>query len=304
MDTNIGFFNPIDAVSMAWHWDRLAPSPAGLPAVEASAASVSVVATTAARFQLPFNASYPGLRLLHADPPVILVDDFLPLETCAAVVDSANASGLLTPSRVSRGTYVGGQLHSAVNSPSKRRTCFSMWVTDDVLGRCGPALASAQQELRDNLQALLPGCRWAAPGPLTPGRLFFEELHLSRYTHGQHFLAHEDSFRSRAETDGIQRRATLLVYLNDVLHGGETRFEHLGVSIRPTAGTALLFFPAFANGSSDVRLLHSGTAAVDEKWIAQQWVAARWSHEAVTERSGASEDSLGLSGLWSSLTRG
>merc|ERR1719161_3445805 len=104
--------------------------------------------------------------------------------------------------------------------------------------------------IRDQAKKLLPGLRWAPPGILPdPGTLCFEQMQVARYEHGQHFLAHEDAFdRSLAASNGFQRRATLLLYLNDVPEGGETRFEYLNVSVRPVAGSALLFFPAFADG--------------------------------------------------------
>eukprot|EP00746_Dinoflagellata_sp_MGD_P146697 gnl/MRDRNA2_/MRDRNA2_79137_c0_seq2.p1 gnl/MRDRNA2_/MRDRNA2_79137_c0~~gnl/MRDRNA2_/MRDRNA2_79137_c0_seq2.p1 ORF type:complete len:171 (+),score=19.91 gnl/MRDRNA2_/MRDRNA2_79137_c0_seq2:53-565(+) len=73
------------------------------------------------------------------------------------------------------------------------------------------------------------------------------------------------------------------VYLNNVLEGGETHFEHLNVSIRPTAGTALLFFPAFANGSPDMRTLHAAIDAISVKWIAQQWIVGGWSEDPMSQ---------------------
>ncbi len=51
----------------------------------------------------------------------------------------------------------------------------------------------------------------------------------------------------------FQRQATLLVYLNDVHEGGMTHFDRLGVSIKPQCGKALLFFPAFSDGTPDPR---------------------------------------------------
>ena len=51
----------------------------------------------------------------------------------------------------------------------------------------------------------------------------------------------------------FQRQATLLVYLNSVLNGGATHFERLDVSIQPEVGKALLFFPAFSDGTPDPR---------------------------------------------------
>ena len=58
----------------------------------------------------------------------------------------------------------------------------------------------------------------------------------------------------------FQRQATLLVYLNDVQTGGATHFDRLDVSIQPECGKALLFFPAFADGTPDPRCDSSSSA--------------------------------------------
>jgi hypothetical protein len=49
---------------------------------------------------------------------------------------------------------------------------------------------------------------------------------------------------------GYQRRATVLVYLNDVAQGGATRFDKLGLEIRPKKGQCLLFFPGTKVGDA------------------------------------------------------
>ena len=90
----------------------------------------------------------------------------------------------------------------------------------------------------------------------------------------QHFLEHEDAFPAAlADENRFQRHATVLLYLNTVESGGETTFSHLDVSVKPQAGSILVFFPAFANGEADHRTLHIAREAVDEKWVVQQWVA-------------------------------
>ncbi len=87
-------------------------------------------------------------------------------------------------------------------------------------------------------------------------------------------MEHEDAFPSTlADENRFQRHATVLLYLNTVETGGETTFNHLGVSVKPRAGSVLLFFPAFADGQADHRTLHVAEEAVDEKWVVQQWVA-------------------------------
>lgn len=90
----------------------------------------------------------------------------------------------------------------------------------------------------------------------------------------QHFLEHEDAFPAAlADENRFQRHATVLLYLNTVESGGETTFSHLGVSVKPRAGSVLIFFPAFLSGEADRRTLHIAREAVDEKWVVQQWVA-------------------------------
>ena len=72
--------------------------------------------------------------------------------------------------------------------------------------------------------------------------------------------------------NGGQRVVTLLVYLNTPGAGGCTSFPSLDVCFTPSQGTALLFFPAFADGRLDARALHSADPAVATKWVSQVWV--------------------------------
>ena len=116
----------------------------------------------------------------------------------------------------------------------------------------------------------------------------FEAPTVIRYEKDQVLAPHYDANRSAATEDanrGGQTLATLLVYLNNVQVGGNTRFGKLDatlndvnrgksdpkLTIRPRKGDALLFFPADARGVFDERTEHEGCAAVDEKWIARIW---------------------------------
>jgi hypothetical protein len=57
---------------------------------------------------------------------------------------------------------------------------------------------------------------------------------------------------------------------------GGTHFHHPllgGLTVQPRCGDALVFFPAFADGTLDHRMKHSGLAVKDgEKWICNTWV--------------------------------
>jgi hypothetical protein len=45
------------------------------------------------------------------------------------------------------------------------------------------------------------------------------------------------------------------------LQGGATHFDHLGISVQPQQGMALLFFPSYANGTADPRCAGPAAAA-------------------------------------------
>jgi len=64
---------------------------------------------------------------------------------------------------------------------------------------------------------------------------------------------------------------TLLVYLNEVKYGGTTTFGKLDLTINPTKGQGLLFFPATKEGEFDDRVEHQGDMAEDEKWLVRIW---------------------------------
>lgn len=107
-----------------------------------------------------------------------------------------------------------------------------------------------------------------------PGQHTFEGLQVANYESGQYFKSHEDAFpQELAGTNGFQRQATVLLYLNDVQRGGHTKFDWLDVAVEPVQGRALIFFPAFRNGLADDRTLHTAEDAEDEKWVCQQWCA-------------------------------
>lgn len=108
-----------------------------------------------------------------------------------------------------------------------------------------------------------------------------EEPQIVRYLMGQEFSWHHDEVPSTQLENGGQRIATLLVYLNTVNRGGGTIFKYLKdfngkpLTVKPVKGSALLFFPAFADGLPDDRTLHKGQVAGDTKWITQMWIHER-----------------------------
>jgi prolyl 4-hydroxylase len=75
---------------------------------------------------------------------------------------------------------------------------------------------------------------------------------------------------------GGQRVATLIVYLNDVLDGGETIFPEAGLSVAGKQGGALYF--RYLNGlrQLDPLTLHGGAPVKSgDKWIMTKWMRER-----------------------------
>jgi len=78
-----------------------------------------------------------------------------------------------------------------------------------------------------------------------------ERLRCYRYEPGQYFAPHYDG--SFARNDHEWSRLTLMVYLNDVEEGGETRFPTLPLTVRPSRGQALIFDHGILHESRPVR---------------------------------------------------
>ena len=99
-----------------------------------------------------------------------------------------------------------------------------------------------------------------------------EALTVLRYRPGQQFRPHLDTIAGAAN----QRRATMLVYLNEGYGGGETHFPDANVTITPRGGDAILFENLRRDGSPDPATRHAGLPVTrGVKWLATRWIRAR-----------------------------
>lgn len=256
-----------------------AGSPAeGIPGCDGSLFDKKAYAALLSDKYMPVDLDYPGLKILHFDPPVIIIEDFFTPEECTAMIDAALNTGKMARSKVGAGNAT---TNTATAIKLDRRTSSSI-VVDAALLRDHKGLEPSALLLQARGQALLSSKSssrsnkpWGAPGKLPlPGQYCYESLQVAKYENGQYFLEHEDAFPAPlAVTNQFQRHATLLVYLNDVAAGGATKFEYLNLDVRPKCGRALLFFPATSDGFADARTLHTAETAEDIKWVTQQWIA-------------------------------
>ena len=99
-----------------------------------------------------------------------------------------------------------------------------------------------------------------------------EALTVLRYRPGQQFRPHLDTIAGAAN----QRRATMLVYLNEGYGGGETHFPDANVTIMPRGGDAILFENVRSDGSPDPATRHAGLPVTQGvKWLATRWIRAQ-----------------------------
>jgi prolyl 4-hydroxylase len=196
------------------------------------------------------------LRLLHTSPPVLEIQNFLTQEECKAVQD------VTVPRKDGESSKDALQVGSATFSAlaTSKRTSTS-WFCH--YAQMPTLLAKANNMLGITIEQM-------------------EEPQIVRYRAGEEFSWHYDEIPATELENGGQRIATLLLYLNDVENGGGTIFKHLKSSdgkqltMKPRVGSALLFFPAFADGRADDRTLHKGEVVVDTtKWITQMWIHQR-----------------------------
>ena len=89
---------------------------------------------------------------------------------------------------------------------------------------------------------------------------FGEIVQGQHYLENQEFKAHTDYFEGTQllEHDGGrgQRTYTFMIYLNDVIEGGETEFPKLNKSFKPKKGTALIWNNLNEDGSLNSNTIH------------------------------------------------
>jgi prolyl 4-hydroxylase len=108
-----------------------------------------------------------------------------------------------------------------------------------------------------------------------------EELQVAKYEPGGKFVEHYDCciYEDRKYCDKInhyagERRATLLIYLNDDFKDGETEFVELGLKIKPEPGKGILFWSTDANEKLLTKSKHKGNVVLE----GNKWIATKWTH--------------------------
>jgi prolyl 4-hydroxylase len=106
-----------------------------------------------------------------------------------------------------------------------------------------------------------------------------EGIQILNYGIGGEYRPHFDYFppeqtgSKQPLTQGGQRVATLIMYLNDVEEGGATVFPDINFAVSPRKGQAVYFSYFNSQGQVDPTTLHGGAPVLKgEKWIATKWM--------------------------------
>jgi hypothetical protein len=104
-----------------------------------------------------------------------------------------------------------------------------------------------------------------------------EGIQVVRYTPGQLFRAHYDSFSEEyAASIGNQRKYTMFVWLTDCVQGGETEFPLIPARFAPTGGDALWWENCDAHEHTHPQALHQGNPPSNQiKYGLNIWVCFR-----------------------------
>ena len=108
-----------------------------------------------------------------------------------------------------------------------------------------------------------------------------EMLQVAMYEAGGMFNEHydacdheDDEYCAKMNNNSGQRRATLLIYLNDDFEGGETEFVNMGIKVKPEKGKAILFW----NTTNDESIIPMSKHKGCEVRSGEKWICTKWTH--------------------------
>lgn len=185
------------------------------------------------------------------------IDGFLSHKQCDALVAATEAEGL----DISQ--VIGADANVTDESVRKSKQHWYKPEANDVT-------RAIRQQTIDVVNKL--GC---IPDPAAN---VYEDIQVVKYDVGGKYDPHYDDDECGPDM-GVackndRRVATLLIYLNDDMKGGTTRFPKLNVEVVPKKGKALFFWVSDPKSTLLYdNTLHGGMAVEKgHKWIATQWV--------------------------------
>ena len=197
------------------------------------------------------NLDYPGLKKIHSDPDIYEIKNFLTDDECdrmiAKIRPNLENEDVRYIERADTFLEDRGKNYQSVLMPSREI----------------PTIIDKLTNMAD--------CDIKNVG----------HIHCLHYEEGkmQRILPHVDHLNypenrlfatsQRDKSEGYEHNLLALVfcYLNDVENGGDTYFNNIDLHVKPARGTGIIHFPNDLDGRPDLRTMHQGSPASDEKWL-------------------------------------
>lgn len=200
-----------------------------------------------ARPRLTYDCVHPAVREIDTEKlQLYILDDFLSSAECDELIEVINR-----------------HLRPSTTTTSGDDPRFRTSQTADLSLVDEPIVAAIDGKIARTL-----GIRAA----------YSEGIQAQRYDVGQEFKEHTDYFdRGSADydeytADAGNRTWTFMVYLNDGMEGGSTRFPAIDIEFEPRKGRALVWNNRYVDGRPNPDTLHSGTPVTQGiKIIITKW---------------------------------
>ena len=220
------------------------------------------------------------VSILHETPHVVRVDGLLTDAECASIIEEAERSELLQPSRVK-----SDHQDEYVEDHSVRSSFEAVWAPDGVL-----ALSD------DSLPVIAARRLHRIMGEMgNPDHL--EGPKVVRYDEQQFYAQHHDFFSQPDMHPTGQRLTTALLYLSslDADDGGCTVFPRLGnLRVVPQAGSVLIWRNTDSDGLRDYATLHGSEplqpGTTGKKWIVNFFYRQGSYYQVALKAAGLADD--------------
>jgi len=227
-----------------------------------------------AKYRSPEPILNLTLTVLSCAPRVFEIKNFLsPIEVDHIV---HMATGMNLPVSSTSGGGHGGRKRT---TESDTRSSRNSWVKRNR----SPILDTIYRRTADLMridEALLRE-RDAEERPDVPFKTkAAEDLQLVHYGPGQQYTPHHDFAHPPLKAEMQPARfATVLLYLNEDLKGGDTSFQRwqnsesgAALNVKPEVGKAVLFYSLLPDGNMDDFSQHAATPVIEgEKWLINLW---------------------------------
>lgn len=214
------------------------------------------------------------LTVLSCEPRVFEVKDFLSQQEVNHILE------------IGRGMNLGESTIGDSDTQSRNvRTSRNAWVTRRQSGVIDAIYRRAADLMRidEALMRTRPEGEKLNIPDYRPyvNKSIAEELQLVHYSQYQEYQTHHDfAFQPLSDITDSARFATLLLYLNDDMQGGETSFPKFlnahtfeGLKVTPEVGKAVLFYSQLPDGNMDELSQHKAHVVRDKnKWLINLWV--------------------------------